>query len=852
MKRSWKFSLTLGYALLLLASWLMMSLRHPAAPVGGTWTEVSVPLAKGKQAALHYRKIIGTNPSLPPVLLLHGSPMASSCFDPMLKELPGDRTVLVPDLPGFGASSYGFTDFSFKAHAAALLKLLEHEKTSTLHVVAYSQGGGPALELSATHPEKFASLTLLSSIGVQEQELSGDYFINHVLHGTQLLLLEGLRWGLPHFGLLDDFMVNTRYARNFFYGDMRPLRGHLEKFAAPTLILQGDQDILVRPAAAREHQRIVPQSELVLLSGGHMILMGQPGQVSVLLTEFFHEVEAGKAVTKSQAPPARVIAAQEPSEAVKPMSLMGGTLLITSLGIALATLASEDLACLAAGLLVARGLVPLSAAIIACFLGIWIGDIGLYLAGRFGGRWLVKRAPLRWLITPASLQTASTWLHQRGGAAIFASRFMPGTRLPLYVAAGLVKLPFTRVIAWFAVAALIWAVPVVTLIAFFGHRVSDGLIKANFAVFPAVLLFLVIGLLSLRLVSALTTHQGRRVLRSHLERLRRWEFWPPFVFYPPVVLAVIIMGLRRRNLLAFTAANPGIPHSGIAGESKSLILEQLQPSGSVLPFLVIRSEQADRLSLVRAWRTEHSIGLPLVVKPDQGERGRSVIIARTEAQLTREILNRTHDFIVQAYAPGPEFGIFYMRHPSEAAGRIFSVTLKQVTSVTGDGNRTLEELILDDSRAYLSHKLFRKAFADRLSEIPSAGEVIALSSLGSHCRGALFLNGAHLITPSLEAEIHRIASCFEGFHFGRFDLKCASEASLSRGEGLQIIELNGVTSEATHIYHPHTPLMTGYRTLFQQWRHAMDIGLANANAGARVTTWREFRDILCKLWRETS
>jgi hypothetical protein len=158
--------------------------------------------------------------------------------------------------------------------------------------------------------------------------------------------------------------------------------------------------------------------------------------------------------------------------------------------------------------------------------------------------------------------------------------------------------------------------------------------------------------------------------------------------------------------------------------------------------------------------------------------------------------------------------------------------------------KTLEELILDDDRASLSHRHFSQVHRDRLAEVPRQGETVVLAGIGSHCRGALFLNGAHLITPALEAEIERIARTFEGFHFGRFDLRCPDEDYLKRGQGIRLIELNGVTSEATHIYHPHTPLLRGYRTLIRQWRHAYDIGVANAADGARVSTWGEFATIL--------
>ncbi len=93
-------------------------------------------------------------------------------------------------------------------------------------------------------------------------------------------------------------------------------------------------------------------------------------------------------------------------------------------------------------------------------------------------------------------------------------------------------------------------------------------------------------------------------------------------------------------------------------------------------------------------------------------------------------------------------------------------------------------------------------------------------------------------------EIERIARTFDGFYFGRFDLRCPDEDALKRGEGIRLIELNGVTSEATHIYHPHTPLLAGYRTLISQWRHAYDIGIANAENGARLSTWGELFTML--------
>jgi hypothetical protein len=121
---------------------------------------------------------------------------------------------------------------------------------------------------------------------------------------------------------------------------------------------------------------------------------------------------------------------------------------------------------------------------------------------------------------------------------------------------------------------------------------------------------------------------------------------------------------------------------------------------------------------------------------------------------------------------------------------------------------------------------------------------VALVDIGNHCRGAVFRDGRALVTPALAERIDTIARAVPGFFFGRFDLRAPSLEAFQRGEGLRVIELNGVTSEATHIYEPGSSLLEAWRTLFAQWRLAFEIGAANARAGARVAPARELLRLL--------
>jgi hypothetical protein len=59
---------------------------------------------------------------------------------------------------------------------------------------------------------------------------------------------------------------------------------------------------------------------------------------------------------------------------------------------------------------------------------------------------------------------------------------------------------------------------------------------------------------------------------------------------------------------------------------------------------------------------------------------------------------------------------------------------------------------------------------------------------------------------------------------------------------MKIVELNGVTSEATHIYDPKFSLFDAYRVLFQQWRIAFEIGDLNRARGIRPASVGDLLD----------
>jgi membrane protein DedA with SNARE-associated domain len=608
------------------------------------------------------------------------------------------------------------------------------------------------------------------------------------------------------------------------------------------LIIHGRRDVLVPFEAAVEHHRIVPQSEAEFLDDNHFMVFGKGAMLAPMILEFLDRVEQGKAVTRSTADADRLARAALPYDRASIPKAMGVTALVLMMLIAASTLVSEDLTCIGAGVMVAQGRIGFVEAALACFLGIFIGDILLFLAGRYLGRPALVRAPLKWFISQQDVERSSAWFNRRGIVVIATSRFVPGMRLPTYFAAGMLNTKLFRFSIYFLLAAIVWTPLLVGLSSVLGAEVIKTTLLARQNALLQVAVACVVVYLAVKLAIRAASYRGRRLLVSNWRRLTRWEFWPLWMFYPPVVCYVVYLALKHRSLTVFTAANPAIPAGGFIGESKLDILRGLSSSNHFIArssLIGASLKLSSKIDAAKHFIVDNNLTFPVVLKPDQGQRGYGVAVIRSTEETDRYLSSAPVDTIIQEYAPGEEFGVFYYRRPDERHGRIFSITEKRMPSVVGDGASTLETLILQDKRAICMARFLLEKHRSRTSEVPARGERIQLVELGTHSKGAVFLDGNWIKTPELESRIDDIGRSYEGFYFGRFDIRTPSIDDFKAGRNFKIVELNGVTSEATHIYDPRNSVIDAYRVLFEQWRLAFEIGARNRDRGIRPSSLRE-------------
>jgi hypothetical protein len=424
-------------------------------------------------------------------------------------------------------------------------------------------------------------------------------------------------------------------------------------------------------------------------------------------------------------------------------------------------------------------------------------------------------------------------------------------RVPMYVRAGLFGASLVKFVIVAIIASLIWTTLLLSLAVLVGKA-----LMSHFRDLKWPMAFLLLGLvIAIQLFFLL--RQKRQDKSSDEEEdpvISSFELWPPMLFYLPVAVYYLWLSLRHFSLTLPTAVNPSIYSSGLVWESKSQILD-IVPGNCrpwLAPYVTLKLPEAqtptreepiaskpvlsELLSLALESMNRSSLNFPCVAKPDIGQRGVGVQRIFNEDQLA-EYLNRFpggRTLMLQQLIEYPEeASILYMRRPSQKKGQIFSLTLKRFPTVRGDGSHTLRELILADERANIFKDIYLERHSDYLDQVLDKDIPFSLAFAGNLSLGTIFRDGVREITEELTERIRSIANVLPEFYFGRFDLRFESLEALRRGEQFLIVEINGASSEATHIWDPHFRLVDAYRTLFKQFKILFQIGTENRKRGYR-------------------
>lgn len=205
----------------------------------------------------------------PPLLLVHGFTFTGEQWDPFLGKLSAEHTVIVPDLPGHGASTDVPGEFRYRDAAAHLFSFLDTLSIERVFAIGQSAGASILIHMAIQEPSRIGAMVLVA--GAHRLSPSGRV----ILRGLQLqdmpeALVDYYRRHHPGGETqAESLFVRLRALANN-YDDFALLPEDLATIEAKTLLVWGDRDVAYPVDFALELYRAIPDAALwVVPEQGH-------------------------------------------------------------------------------------------------------------------------------------------------------------------------------------------------------------------------------------------------------------------------------------------------------------------------------------------------------------------------------------------------------------------------------------------------------------------------------------------------------------------------------------------------------------------------------------------------------
>jgi pyruvate dehydrogenase E2 component (dihydrolipoamide acetyltransferase) len=233
------------------------------------------------------------------VVLLHGFGATHRIWAPVQAELSATATTVAFDLPGHGRSPMAGSGGPARLAAEAVLRAIEEDGRTAVHLVGHSMGGAAAALAALAAPGLVASLTLLAPGGFGP-EINHRLLSRYARARTREALAQALE-GMSGWNnavpdpVLEDHVtmraaagqtealsaILSRIVRDGVQGTIG--RDGLERLSMPVKVLWGTQD---RVLPTRQAHRLPSMFAVhVFEETGHMLQCERPGEVARLIRE---------------------------------------------------------------------------------------------------------------------------------------------------------------------------------------------------------------------------------------------------------------------------------------------------------------------------------------------------------------------------------------------------------------------------------------------------------------------------------------------------------------------------------------------------------------------------------------
>jgi len=209
-----------------------------------------------------------------PLVLIHGGGSTiQSTFEKVIPLFAKSRKVIAVELQAHGRTSDRNADLSFEQDADDIAALLANLKIDEADFFGFSNGGTTTLQIAIRHPEIVDKIVLGSAItkrsGVPEQFWG--FMKQASLDNMPPQLKEVYKKVAPDPNGL-QVMFSRDVQRMLNFKDIPDEK--IKAIKAPALIIIGDKD-MITPEHALEMHRLIANSQLAIIPGGHGDYIGE-------------------------------------------------------------------------------------------------------------------------------------------------------------------------------------------------------------------------------------------------------------------------------------------------------------------------------------------------------------------------------------------------------------------------------------------------------------------------------------------------------------------------------------------------------------------------------------------------
>jgi pimeloyl-ACP methyl ester carboxylesterase len=234
-----------------------------------------------------------------PLLLLHGWGVSSELFAPILAGLEPGRRLIVPDLPGFGATPEPAVPWSVHEYAAWCVALLDRLGIEQCDLIGHSNGGRIGIVLAAGHPERIGRMVLAGSAGIRPRRTLRDAVRVRTYKALRAVerspavpvaVRRGAKRRADQRGSADYRAASGTMRGTLVRIVNEDLRVLLPSLRMPVLLIWGERDTETPVDDGRLMQRLIPDAGLVVFEGaGHYAYLEQPDRFCRIVDVFLRD-----------------------------------------------------------------------------------------------------------------------------------------------------------------------------------------------------------------------------------------------------------------------------------------------------------------------------------------------------------------------------------------------------------------------------------------------------------------------------------------------------------------------------------------------------------------------------------